>query len=151
MAACGVGYGSAIEDQLLVGLRVFLGTRCGNQLFLQAALAAIQSPRGVFCIGLQVSGGAVSGHQVVFFTLSALATLSYRTSHAWQLNALWPSSHLENKANAMHCGQAGSSSPTKTHASSHVSLNCSIAEKAALDMSKMSQASALFVPNITLF
>lgn len=132
--------------------RVFLGTRCGNQLLLQAALAAIQSPRGVFCIGLQVSGGAVSGHQVVFFTLSALATLSYRTSHAWQLNALWPSPHLENKANAMHCGQVGSSSsPTKTHASSRVNLNCSIAEKAALDMSKMSQVSALFVPHITLF
>lgn len=108
-------------------------------------------PRGVFCIGLQVSGGAVSGHQVVFFTLWALATLSYRTSHAWQLNALWSSSHLENKASAMHCGQVDSSSPTKTHASSHVSLNCSIAEKAALDMSKMSQASALFVPRTALF
>lgn len=129
MAACGVGYGSAIEDQLLVGLRVFLGTRCGNQLFLQAALTAIQSPRGVFCIGLQVSGGAVSGHQVVFFTLSALATLSCRMSHAWQLNALWPSSHLENKANAMHCDQVGSSSPTKTHASHLMSISIVVLQK----------------------
>ena len=59
--------------------------------------ASFHGPRGVFCVGLQVSGGAVSGHQVVFFTLSVLlTTLSYRRSQTWQLGALWPSSQLEN-------------------------------------------------------
>lgn len=89
-----------------------LGLWCGSQLFL---LAAFHSPWGVFCVGLQVSGGAVSGHQVVFFALSVLATLSYRRSQTWQLNALWPSSHLENKANAIHCGHVSSSSLANTH------------------------------------
>lgn len=63
------------------------------------------SPWGVFCVGLQVSGGgAVSGHQVVFFTLSVLATLSYMRSQTQQLGSLWSSSHLENVATAVRCG-----------------------------------------------
>lgn len=82
--------------------------------------------------GLRSALAAVSGHQVVFFALSVLATLSCRTSHAWRLNALSPSSHLENEAtaNALWSGSAAAA-PTKTHTLTDVGPNCSTAEKAA--------------------
>ncbi len=113
------GHGSTIGDRLPHGAQSVLGSWCGKQLFLLPAPAAFHSPRGVFCVGLQVSGGAVSGHQVVFFTLSVLATLSYRRSQTLQQNALWPSSQLENEATAIHCGYISSSSLTHTH--THIS------------------------------
>lgn len=71
-------------------------------------------------------------HQVVFFALSVLATLSCRTSHAWRLNALSPSSHLENRAtaNALWPGSAAAA-PTKTHILTDVGPNCSTAEKSS--------------------
>lgn len=101
------------------GAQSVLGLWCGNQLFLLAAPAAFHSPWGVLCVGLQVSAGAVAGHQVVFFTLSVLATLYCRRSQTRQLNALWPSSHLENKATAIHCGQCQHQRSDK-----HTHFNC---------------------------
>ena len=47
---------------------------------LAGPLQLVHSPQGVFCVGPQVSSAAVLGHQVVFFSPSVLATLSYRRS-----------------------------------------------------------------------
>ncbi len=108
------GHGSTFGGWCPHGAQSVSGSWCGKQLFLLPTPAAFHSLWGVFCVGLQVSSSAVSSHQVVFFTLSVLATLSYKKSQTWQLNALWPSSHLENEATAVHCGYFSSSSLTNT-------------------------------------
>lgn len=96
------GHGSTIGGRLPHGAQtVFWGHGVESSFSSCRPPQPFHSPWGVFCVGLQVSGGAVSGHQVVFFTLCVLDTLSYRRSQTWQLNALWPSSHLENKATAI--------------------------------------------------
>lgn len=127
MAARGVfrRRGSA-KEQLPVGLRVFWGTRW-KWAFPPGCPPTPthpQPPGLCFASGLRSAVAAVSGHQVVFFALYVLATLTCRTSHAWQLNALSPSSHLENKA------AANALWPDKnTHLTTYVSQNCSAAEK----------------------
>lgn len=98
------GHGSTTGGRLPHGTWSVLGSWCGKQLFLLPVPAAFHSPLGVFRVRLKVSSGAVSGHQVVFFTLSVLTTLSYRRSQAEQLDALWPSPQLEHKEAAIHCG-----------------------------------------------
>lgn len=116
------GHGSAIGGLLPHGAQS-LGLGHGVESSFSSSWPP-QSLGCVLCVGLQVSGGAVSGHQVVFFTLSVLATLSYRRSQTKQLSALWPSSHLENEASAIHCGHFSSSSGlTHTHTQTHVHFN----------------------------
>lgn len=79
-----------------------------------------------FASGLRSAVAAVLGHQVVFFALSVLATLTCRMSHAWRLNALSPSSHLENKATANALWP-----DNNIHLTTYVSQNCSTAEKSS--------------------
>lgn len=122
MAARGVfsRHGSA-KEQLPVGLRVF-GGHGGNRPLHRAPHP--HPPGLCFASGDRSAVAAVSGHQVVFFALSVLATLTCRTSHAWRLDALSPSSHLENKA------KANALQPDKnTHLTGYVNQNCSTAEK----------------------
>lgn len=116
------------------GEECFGGTRCGNRPFHRAALST-PTPTSLDCVLRRASGQRsllFQCHQVVFFALSVLATLSCRTSHAWRLNALSPSSHLENKAtaNALWPGSAAAA-PTKTHILTDVGPNCGTAEKSS--------------------
>lgn len=131
MAARGVfrGHGSA-KEQLPAELRVFWGGH-GVEIGLSTRLHSPPPPPLDCCAsGRRSALAAVSGHQVVFFALSVLATLSCRTSHAWRLSALSPSSHLENEAtaSALWSGSAAAA-PTKTHTSADAAPNCSTAEK----------------------
>lgn len=93
IAPGGVFVGTRVNSQrpALHGAHSILGFWCRNQRFPPPA---VRGPGGVFC----AERGAVSGHWVVFFALSVLATLSYWRSWTWPLQALWASCHQENKA-----------------------------------------------------
>lgn len=66
-----VDMGQQLKASFPVGLGV-----CYGVMVWKAAFPPFHTPRGVFCVRLQVGSGAVPGHQAVFFTLSALDTPS---------------------------------------------------------------------------
>jgi len=92
-----------------------LGSRRGKQPLLPPAPPAA-SPHDLGCVVLLGCRSAAVPFQAArLFSLPSLfSPHSYRKVQTWRLNALWPSSHLENQTPAIHCG-ISAAAVTHTH------------------------------------
>lgn len=107
-----VDTGQRSEASFLTGLRLCFGVLVWKAAFPPAGPRSLSTVPGV-CFVLDCRSAAVLFQAIPLFSLPS--TLSYRRNQTWQLNALWPSSHLENKATAILCGYVRRSSLTHMH------------------------------------